>query len=137
MVSYLTDHPIETSALLASVIRPSDGASVVFEGVVRNHHDGRAVESIDYEAYRPMAEKEFERILRTLQEEFATTSIAFRHRLGRLVVGETSIVIVATAPHREEAFAACRSAIDRIKQSVPIWKRERGPFGEEWVGWQK
>jgi molybdopterin synthase catalytic subunit len=72
-----------------------------------------------------------------VQRQFPDATLAVSHRLGRLSVGETSIAIVCSSPHRGEAFAACRMAIDRIKQSVPIWKKERGPGGEEWVGWQK
>jgi molybdopterin synthase catalytic subunit len=117
-------------------MRPSDGAYVLFEGVVRNHHEGKAVESIFYDAYRPMAEKEIARIVDEVQHTNADVAIAVVHRLGHLVVGDVSITIVAASPHRAEAFAACRMIIDRIKETVPIWKKERGPNGEEWVGWQ-
>jgi molybdopterin synthase catalytic subunit len=117
-------------------MRPSDGAYVLFEGIVRNHHEGKAVESIFYDAYRPMAEKEIERIVDEVQRANADVAIAVIHRLGHLVVGDASIAIVAASPHRAEAFAACRTIIDRIKETVPIWKKERGPDGEEWVGWQ-
>ena len=134
---FLTDNPIDSRALAASVMRASDGACVVFEGAVRDHHEGHSVESIDYEAYRPMAEKEFATIVETVQREHPDVSVAVAHRLGHLVVGDVSIVIVCCAPHRGDAFDACRTTIDRIKQTVPIWKKERGPFGEEWVGWQK
>ena len=133
---YLTDEVIDAAVLVKSVMRPSDGAYVLFEGAVRNHHEGRAVESIVYEAYRPMAEKEIAAIVQALQTEFPSVAIDIRHRLGFLRVGESSIAIVVSAPHRAEAFEACRAAIDRIKQRVPIWKKERGPDGEEWVGWQ-
>jgi molybdopterin synthase catalytic subunit len=135
-MSYLTDAVIDAQALVRSVMRHSDGAYVLFEGVVRNHHEGKAVESIFYDAYRPMAEKEMEKIVRDLEAQFPDVSLAVLHRLGRLVVGESSIAIVACSPHRAEAFAACRMMIDRIKETVPIWKKERGPSGEEWVGWQ-
>jgi len=135
-MSYLTDDPIDARALLGSVMRKSDGASVLFEGVVRNHHEGKAVESIFYDAYRPMAEKEIDRIVRDIRSQFPDVAIAILHRLGHLVVGDASIAIAATAPHRAEAFDACRLMIDRIKETVPIWKKERGPDGEEWVGWQ-
>jgi molybdopterin synthase catalytic subunit len=134
-MSWLTDHPIDTAALIARVMRPSDGAYGLFEGVVRNHHEGRAVESIDYDAYRPMAEKELERIVRGVEQELPGVAITLLHRLGFLRVGEASIAIVCASPHRAEAFAACRMVIDRIKETVPIWKKERGPDGEEWVGW--
>lgn len=133
---YLTDDPIDANALIARVMRPSDGAYVLFEGVVRNHHEGRAVESIFYDAYRPMAEKEIDAIMRDVASIYTDVAITVLHRLGHLVVGDSSIAIVASAPHRAEAFDACRMVIDRIKETVPIWKKERGPDGEEWVGWQ-
>lgn len=135
-MSYLTDDPIDAAALVKSVMRRSDGAYVLFEGVVRDHHEGRAVESIFYDAYRPMAEKEIDLIMRDVQAQFPVVALAVVHRLGQLVVGDASIAIVAASPHRAEAFGACRLVIDRIKQTVPIWKKERGPGGEEWVGWQ-
>jgi molybdopterin synthase catalytic subunit len=133
---YLTDDPIDPEVLVQSVMRPSDGAYVLFEGVVRNHHDGKAVESIFYDAYRPMAEKEIEAIVQEIRAQYPEVALTIRHRLGHLVVGDSSIAIVASSPHRAEAFAACRLVIDRIKEKVPIWKKERGPDGEEWVGWQ-
>ena len=135
-MNYLTDSPIDARALVNRVMRLSDGAYVLFEGVVRNHHEGRAVESIFYDAYRPMAEKEIDKIVRDVAKQFPDVAIAITHRLGHLNVGESSIAIVCASPHRAEAFAACRMVIDRVKQTVPIWKKERGPAGEEWVGWQ-
>jgi len=122
--------------LVKRVMRPSDGAYVLFEGVVRNHHEGKAVESIFYDSYRPMAEKEMAKIVDEVRAAYADVAIAVVHRLGQLIVGDSSIAIVASSPHRAEAFAACRMVIDRIKETVPIWKKERGPDGEEWVGWQ-
>ncbi|MEO8035167.1 MAG: molybdenum cofactor biosynthesis protein MoaE [Acidobacteriota bacterium] len=136
-MTYLTDDPIDSRSLAQRVMRPSDGACVLFEGVVRNHHDGRAVESIFYDAYRPMAEKELGRILADVSAQYPDIAIAVQHRLGLLHVGDISIAIVCVSPHRGESFAACRILIDRIKQTVPIWKKERGEGGEEWVGWQK
>jgi molybdopterin synthase catalytic subunit len=135
-MSYLTDDPIDAQSLIRSVLRRSDGAYVLFEGVVRDHHEGKAVESIFYDAYRPMAEKEMDEIVREIGQRFPDTAIAVVHRLGHLVVGDSSIAIVAASPHRAEAFDAARMMIDRIKETVPIWKKERGPGGEEWVGWQ-
>jgi len=135
-MSYLTDAPIDPQALVGRVVRPSDGAYVLFEGVVRNHHEGKAVESIFYDAYRPMAEKEMDAIVRDIAARYPDVALAVVHRLGHLVVGDSSIAIVAASPHRAEAFEACRMMIDRIKETVPIWKKERGPGGEEWVGWQ-
>lgn len=133
----LTNDPLDPRALVASVMRHSDGAYVLFDGVVRNHHEGHSVESILYEAYAPMAEKEIDRIIHNVAAQFPDVAIAMRHRLGELRVGDSSIVIVCAAPHRAEAFAACRLMIDLVKETVPIWKKERGPSGEEWVGWQK
>lgn len=135
-MSYLTDDPIDPHVLVRRVLRPTDGAYVLFEGVVRNHHEGKAVESIFYDAYRPMAEKEMGRIVREISARFPDVALAVVHRLGHLVVGDSSIAIVASSPHRAESFEACRLMIDRIKETVPIWKKERGPQGEEWVGWQ-
>ncbi len=136
-MSHLTEAPIDSDDLVKRVMRPSDGACVVFEGVVRNHDEGKKVESIFYDAYRPMAEKEITKILDDITTRFPEVRIEVQHRLGLLRVGEASIVIACSAPHRGEAFDACRTVIDRFKQTVPIWKKERGPGGEEWVGWQK
>jgi len=135
-MSFLTDDPIDARALVERVVRTSDGAYVLFEGVVRDHHEGKRVESIFYDAYRPMAEKEMANVVREVEMQFPEVALAVVHRLGQLVVGDSSIAIVAASAHRAEAFAACRMTIDRIKETVPIWKKERGPDGEEWVGWQ-
>jgi molybdopterin synthase catalytic subunit len=133
---YLTDSSIDSAALRRHVMRDSDGACVVFEGVVRNHHEGKRVESIFYDAYRPMAEKEIEKVVRGVEQEFPGVTVAVLHRLGHLGVGDISISIACAAAHRAEAYAASRAVIDRVKETVPIWKKERGPDGEEWVGWQ-
>ena len=135
-MSYFTNAPIDSAALVRSVVRPSDGAYVLFEGVVRNHNEGKAVESIDYEAYLPMAEKEMANVIDHVRAVYPDVAIAVVHRLGHLVIGDASIAIVCASPHRAESFDACRAMIDRIKKTVPIWKKERGPDGEEWVGWQ-
>jgi len=135
-MNYLTDEPIDTAALVRQTLRSSDGACVVFEGVVRNHHDGKRVESIFYDAYRPMAEKEIARIVADISARYSDVQIGVMHRLGPLGVGDVSIAIVCASPHRAESYEASRLLIDRIKQTVPIWKKERGPDGEEWVGWQ-
>lgn len=134
---HLTDDPINVRDVIAAAApRASDGAHVVFAGVVRDHHEGHAVESIFYDAYRPMAEKELDAIVRAVKETYPDVTLAVVHRLGLLRVGEVSIAIVTASPHRAEAFDACREVIERIKQTVPIWKKERSPDGEEWVGWQ-
>ncbi|MGZ8832866.1 MAG: molybdenum cofactor biosynthesis protein MoaE [Thermoanaerobaculia bacterium] len=135
-MSHLTDGPIDTADLVRRTVRASDGASIVFEGVVRNHHDGKAVQSIFYDASRPMAEKEIAKIVSEVQSQLPDVAVGVVHRLGHLSVGDASIVIVTSSPHRAEAYDASRLLIDRIKETVPIWKKERGPGGEEWVGWQ-
>lgn len=135
-MSYLTDERIDTPALVRRTMRSSDGACIVFEGVVRDHHEGKRVESIFYDAYRPMAEKEITKIVDDIRLRFPDVAVSLLHRLGELRVGDASISIVCTSPHRAEAYEASRMLIDRIKVTVPIWKKERGPGGEEWVGWQ-
>src|SRR3954466_7474978 len=99
-------------------MRPSDGAYVLFEGVVRNHHEGKAVESIFYDAYRPMAEKEIAKVVDDVKASYNGIAIGVVHRLGQLQVGDASIAIACASPHRAEAFEACRMAIDRIKETV-------------------
>ena len=130
---HLTFNPIDVAALVNQA-RPSDGGVCVFLGVVRNENAGQPTISIQYEAYGPMAEAEMARIARQIEEEWPDTRLILQHRAGRLEVGEVSVAVVATAPHRREAFEACRAAIDRIKTSVPIWKKEFHPDGSsEWV----
>jgi len=130
---FLTADPIDIAALVNEA-RPGDGAVCLFVGVVRNESEGRETRAIDYEAYGPMAESEVARIAKEVSNEWPGARLLVRHRVGRLEVGEASVAILATAPHREEAFAACRAAIDRIKKTVPIWKKEIRPDGtSEWV----
>ena len=135
-MSYLTEDRIDMADLIRCTMRPSDGACIVFEGVVRDHHEGKAVESIFYDAYRPMAEREIAKIIDGVRSHLPDVAVAVIHRLGHLRVGDASIAIVCTSPHRAEAYEASRMLIDQIKETVPIWKKERGPGGEEWVGWQ-
>ena len=129
---YLTASPIDLPALLLES-RPSDGALCLFLGVVRNENDGLPTTSIQYEAYGPMAEAEMARIADALARDFPTVKIRMQHRVGLLAVGEASVAIAAVSPHRAEAFAACRAAIDRVKATVPIWKKEFHPDGSS--GW--
>lgn len=112
------------------------GAVVTFLGVVRDENEGRAVTLLEYEAYGSMAEAELERILEELEQEMAGVRVAAVHRIGALSVGDAAVMCAASAPHRSEAFEACRKLIDRIKARLPIWKREHGPDGPYWVGWQ-
>jgi molybdopterin synthase catalytic subunit len=130
---HLTFNPIDVAALLNEV-RSSDGGVCVFLGVVRNENEGLPTVAIQYEAYGPMAETEMARIARQIEEEWPGARVRIQHRAGRLEVGEVSVAVVATAPHRREAFEACRAAIDRVKAAVPIWKKEFHPDGSsEWV----
>lgn len=130
---YLTAEPIDAAAMLAAA-RSSDGGVCLFLGVVRNENEGRETTAIEYEAYEAMAESEMARIAQGLAEEWPAAQVRIRHRVGRLRVGEVSVAVLATSPHRAEAFAACRAAIDRIKTRVPIWKREFHPDGSSaWV----
>lgn len=132
-MSFLSREPIDPAPLLYAVRRESDGGLALFVGTVRNHHEGRAVESLLYEAYEPMAEKELARIQEELENEYPLARISIRHRIGRLGVGDVAVVVAVAAPHREDAFAACRAGIEKIKTSVPIWKKEFGPGGELWI----
>ena len=130
---HLTREPIDPGSLLEAVRRPSDGGLTLFVGAVRDHHEGRRVDHLVYEAYDSMAEKELERIQGALEAEFPGVRVTIRHRVGRLEIGDVAVAVVAAAPHREEAFAACRAGIERIKATVPVWKKEYGPAGEFWV----
>jgi molybdopterin synthase catalytic subunit len=130
---FLTTSPIDLASLLLEA-RASDGALCLFVGVVRDENDGRTTVAIQYEAYGAMAESEMARIAEGLEREFPDTRVRIVHRVGRLSVGEASVAIAAVSPHRAEAFAACRAAIDRIKTTVPIWKKEFHPDGSsDWV----
>ncbi len=130
---YLTAQPIDLAALLAE-IRPSDGALCLFVGVVRNANAGRETIAIEYQAYGTMAELEMKKLAESLSREFPEVKVRMRHRIGRLSVGEASVAVAVCSPHRAEAFAACRAAIDRLKTTVPIWKKEFHPDGSsDWV----
>lgn len=129
----LRQDPIDVPGLLSEV-RPSDGGVCLFLGVVRNANEGRPTTSIHYEAYEPMARAEIARIVESVAREWPDTLVRIEHRVGVLRVGEISVAILASAPHRADAFAACRAAIDRVKATVPIWKKEIHPDGSsEWV----
>ena len=130
---FLTTSPLDLASLLLEA-RASDGALCLFVGVVRDSNEGRATTSIRYEAYGPMAETQMAHILEDLAREYPQVRLVVRHRVGELAVGEASVAIVAASPHRAEAFAACRAAIDLVKTTVPIWKKEFHPDGSsDWV----
>lgn len=130
------DRPLELGPVVAAVSHPGAGAVDVFVGVVRDTNEGRAITRLDYEAYDTMARAEMARIAAEIAAEIPGVRLAAVHRVGELAVGELAIVCAASAPHRAEAFAACRRWIDQIKARVPVWKREWGPEGPYWVGWQ-
>lgn len=132
-MSFLTDLPIDVAAMVARATRPGDGGIAVFLGVVRDNADGRTVTAMRYDAFPEMAEREMARIAGEVADRWPDVALALVHRTGFLEVGEASVAIVASSPHREEAFAACRHAIERIKERVPVWKKEFGPGGEVWV----
>ena len=130
----VTTEPINIQAVNDSVKRSTDGAVVTFDGIVRDNFDGRAVRYLAYEAYAPMAEKKMAEIATAVRQKFAIGDIAMVHRIGRLDIGESSIVIAVAAPHRHAAFEACAYAMDRVKEEVPIWKKEFFDDGEShWV----
>ena len=124
---------LDPTRLAAEVEHPGAGAVVVFLGTVRDSADGHVTEALTYEAYEALATREMERILSEIAAGRPGIRITAEHRVGDLQVGETAVVVAASAPHREEAFAACRAAIDRIKTEVPIWKQEVGPEGRRWT----
>jgi molybdopterin synthase catalytic subunit len=111
----------------------ADGAVVSFLGLVRNHHVGRRVRYLEYEAFEPLALKAFERISREVEGRWPGVRLAVHHRTGRLEIAEASVAIAAASPHRADAYAACRYAIERIKQIAPIWKHEFFEGGDVWV----
>ena len=129
----LTREPIDTRALVEQLKRGEDGAVVVFEGIARNNTRGRATRFLEYEAYEPMSLEKMREIAAEVKEKFAVDRVGMTHRLGHLEIGEASVVIVVTSPHRKPAFEACHYAIDRLKQIVPIWKKEFFEDGAVWV----
>ena len=129
----LTRDPIDAQELKQRLQRPEDGAAIDFEGVVRNNTKGRATRFLDYECYEPMALKKMAEIGREIAAQYAIGRIAMVHRLGRMEIGETSVAIVVTAPHRRPAFEAALEGINRLKRLVPVWKKEYFEDGEVWV----
>jgi len=129
----LVRSPICAEEIVAHVKAPEDGAVVVFDGIVRNHSGGRATLYLDYEAYEPMALAKMREIGAEIRQKFSIHRIAMLHRLGRLEIGETSVLIAISSPHRRAAFDACRFAIDTLKHTVPIWKKEYFADGAVWA----
>ncbi len=129
----ITREPIDSQQLARSLQRPEDGAVVVFEGVVRNNTKGRATEYLEYDCYEEMAVAQMARIGREIAAQFEIGRIGIVHRLGRMEIGEASVAVVATAPHRRPAFEAALEGINRLKKEVPIWKKEFFADGAVWV----
>jgi MoaE-MoaD fusion protein len=129
----LVHEPIDTAALAASVRAPEDGAVATFDGCARNHSRGRSTLYLEYEAYEPMALAKMQEICAEMRSRFAIHRVAMVHRLGKLEIGETSVFIAVSAAHRAPALDACRFAIDTLKRTVPIWKKEYFADGAVWA----
>ena len=130
----IVTEPIDTGALVSAAVSSADGAVATFEGRVRNHHQGREVERLEYHAYPEMAGEELERIGAEIAARFEVDHVALAHRTGNLAVGEVSVAVVVSAPHRHPALAGCAAAIEEIKRRLPIWKKEFFPGHEpQWV----
>ncbi|HXS16869.1 MAG TPA: molybdenum cofactor biosynthesis protein MoaE [Polyangiaceae bacterium] len=128
--------PISVQEALDAVGGEEMGGIAVFVGTVRSENQGRAVTLLEYHAYQAMAERQMRKIMLGIARDNASLRLAALHRVGALAVGDIAVVCAAATPHRGEAFAACRRLIDEIKADVPIWKREHGPSGPYWVGWE-
>jgi MoaE-MoaD fusion protein len=133
----IVDHPIDAAAVTTAVADPATGATVTFLGTTRDHNDGRTVTELEYEAYAEMALAELRRIGATIQERWPVAKVAIVHRVGLVPIGQASVVIAVSSAHRAAAFEACHFAIDRLKEVVPIWKKERFDGGEVWIGSQQ
>jgi molybdopterin synthase catalytic subunit len=133
----VVDTPLSPDAIVAAVDEPGAGGIVVFSGVVRNQTDGRPVKFLEYEAHTAMAEAKIREIGRAIRARWSgVRRVAILHRIGRLEIGESSVLIAVSAAHRSDAFEACRYAIDSLKRTVPVWKKEHFEDGEVWVGLQ-
>jgi molybdopterin synthase catalytic subunit len=130
----LSEEPLSLDRVVDEVRSDEAGAIATFTGTTRVHSRGRTVTHLDYEAYEGMAESVMAEIAGALKERYSLTGIAIHHRIGRVEIGETSVLIAVSAPHRQDALAACRDAIDELKERVPLWKKEVYEGGEEWIG---
>ena len=131
---YVTEDPLDPGIIFSRPTDPAVGALVTFFGVVRNHHDGQVVANLFYESYRPMAEKQIHLLVAEARRQWDLRDVYVRHRVGRLVPGETAVAIAVWSDHRAEAFEAARFLIDEIKHTVPIWKHETYENGvSTWV----
>jgi molybdopterin synthase catalytic subunit/molybdopterin converting factor small subunit len=130
----VTEEPLSLDTVVAEVADERAGGIATFMGTVRRQSRGREVQHLEYEAYAEMAEDVMALLARDLQDTHELCGIAIHHRVGRVEIGEPSVVIAVSAPHRQDALAACREAIDRLKETVPLWKKEVYEGGEEWIG---
>ena len=130
----ITDQPIDPNALLSVVASPAAGGTALFIGTTREENEGKVVERLEYEAYTDMAVAEMTKIGGEIAARWAVVAVAMVHRVGVVPLGEASVAIAVSAAHRNEAFAACRHGIDRLKSIVPIWKKEFYAGGERWIG---
>ncbi len=129
----LIEKPIDVAAVLAACGAAEAGAVSLFLGTVRNHHAGHRVDHLEYEAYPPLALKTMQAIAATASSRWPLSAVALVHRLGRLTVGEVSVAVAVSSPHRAQAFEACRFIIDTVKEEVPLGKKEVGPDGQVWI----
>jgi molybdopterin synthase catalytic subunit len=129
----ITRDVLDLDQLLKIVSTPGTGAAATFLGLVRDHNQGRRVLHLVYEAYEPLAERALSRIVDESRQQWPTAALAIHHRIGKLGIGEASVAIAASSPHRADAFAACRYAIERVKQIVPVWKHEYFEGGDVWI----
>ena len=132
----IVPHPIDVSVVSGAVAHPAAGAVVTFVGTTRDHNDGRRVIRLEYEAYPEMALAEMRKIGETAQQRWPIQRIAIVHRIGVVPIGAASVAIAVSAAHRRAAFEACHFSIDRLKEVVPIWKKEHFEGGEVWIGSQ-
>jgi MoaE-MoaD fusion protein len=130
----LVDGPLDLDAVIAEVADEGAGAIATFQGTVRRQSRGRVVIALEYEAYGGMAEKVMAEIAEGVKSRYDLCEVAIAHRVGRCVVGEVSVAIAVSAPHRQDALSACREIIDELKERVPLWKKELYEGGEEWIG---
>jgi molybdopterin synthase catalytic subunit/molybdopterin converting factor small subunit len=130
----LSDEPLSLDRVVDEVRDEQAGAIATFTGTTRIQSRGRTVTHLEYEAYEGMAEGVMAKIADGLQARYELTAVAIHHRIGRVGIGETSVVIAVSAPHRQDALAACKDAIDELKERVPLWKKEVYAGGEEWIG---
>jgi molybdopterin synthase catalytic subunit len=129
----ITRDPLDPAPLVEAIRRDESGAVALFYGVVRNENLGRSVRYLEYDAYDAMALKKMHQVADEVAAKFAINGIGVLHRIGRLEIGETSLLVAVSSPHRREAFEACHFAVDRIKQTVPVWKKEVWDDGSEWI----